>query len=49
VATPDVAPSGSALAVLVPLLLHLAVALLLGLAMPTLFSGFLKAAAGMIG
>jgi hydrogenase-4 component F len=48
-ATPDVAPSGSALAVLVPLWLHLAVALLLGLAMPSLFSGFLKAAAGMIG
>jgi hydrogenase-4 component F len=49
VATPDVAPSGSALAVLLPLWLHLAVALLLGLAMPTLFSGLLKAAAGMIG
>jgi hydrogenase-4 component F len=48
-ATPDEAPGGSSLAVLVPLWLHLAVALLLGLAMPALFSGFLKAAAGMIG
>jgi hypothetical protein len=35
--------------VLVPLWLHLAVALLLGLAMPALLSSFLKAAAGMIG
>jgi hydrogenase-4 component F len=49
VATPDVAPVSGGLAVLVPLWLHLAVALLLGLAMPSLFSGFLKAAAGMIG
>jgi hydrogenase-4 component F len=48
-ATPDVAPAGHGLAVLVPLWLHLAVALLLGLAMPALFSSFLKAAAGMIG
>jgi hydrogenase-4 component F len=48
-ATPDVAPAGHGLAVLVPLWLHLAVALLLGLAMPVLFSSFLKAAAGMIG
>jgi hypothetical protein len=44
-----VAPVSGGLAVLLPLWLHLTVALLLGLAMPTLFSGFLKAAAGMIG
>jgi hydrogenase-4 component F len=48
-ATPDLALAGHGLAVLLPLWLHLAVALLLGLAMPALFSGLLKAAAGMIG
>jgi hydrogenase-4 component F len=48
-ASPDLAPAGGGLAVLAPLWLHLAVALLLGLAMPSLLSSLLKAAAGMIG
>jgi hydrogenase-4 component F len=49
VATPDVTSAGHGLAVLMPLWLHLTAALVLGLAMPSLFSSFLKAAAGMIG
>jgi hydrogenase-4 component F len=48
-ATPNVALASGGFTMLAPLWLHLAVAVLLGLAMPSLFSGLLTAAAGMIG
>lgn len=48
-ASPDLVATGNGLAVLAPLWLHLAVALLLGLAMPGMVAALLAAAAGMIG
>ena len=48
-ASPDLTATGNGLAVLAPLWLHLAVAFLLGLAMPGMVAALLAAAAGMIG
>ena len=48
-ASPDLVATGNGLAVLAPLWLHLAVAFLLGLAMPGMVAALLAAAAGMIG
>jgi hydrogenase-4 component F len=48
-ASPDLAAATGGAAVLAPLWLHLAVALILGLAMPAIFTGMLGAAAGIIG
>lgn len=48
-ATPDLPGDPSGLAVLVPLWLHLAVAVALGLAMPAMLTGMLGMAAGVIG